>query len=84
MTAMVTGCRIAECTAKIHIRAHMCFVLCGCGGWGGEEKQNNNNLTKMAEETKLKILRKGTYVWKCLSSKHLSIRVAPDTKPPDL
>jgi len=47
-------------------------------------EQNNNNLTEMVEETKLKILRKGTNVWKCLSSKHLSIRVAPDTKPPDL
>jgi hypothetical protein len=50
--------------------------------WGGE--QNNNKLPEMAEETKLKILRKGTYVWKCLNSKHLNIRVAPDTKPPDL
>jgi hypothetical protein len=73
---MVTGCRRAECTAKIYI----CVCVCG----GGEVEQNNNKLTEMAEETKLQILRKGTYAWKCLSSKHLSIRVVPDTKPPDL
>ena len=79
MTAMVTGCRKAECTAKIYVRACARARVCV---WGGE--QNNNNLTEMVEETKLKILRKGTYVWKCPSSKHLSSRVAPDTKKPDL
>jgi hypothetical protein len=53
--------------------------------WGeGGGGTKNNKITEVVEGTKLKILRKGTYVWKCLSSRHLSIRVASDTKLPDL
>jgi hypothetical protein len=41
------------------------------------EPSNTNKFSGMAERTKIRILRSGTYVWKCLGSMQWSVRVTP-------